>query len=90
MTCELQTHLTDGKLYRFIDPSWSPGKTMYIHSHPEYVDPEWDAFEIMVMDATQAEEPVWRTLVDREYESLCQHHWLEILDKVRFWASPPV
>ncbi len=86
MVLEMTAHLKDGNQYRFIEPGWSPGKTMYFHNHPEYVEPDWNAHEILMQDMSFQDEIVWRTLQSQEYEHLYQKHWREILDVFRTWA----
>ena len=87
MPHEIFTHLADGNQYRFIDPKWSLGRTMYVRTHPEYVEPDWDSFEILVLDTSYEDEQVWRTLLGHEYENLHKNHWKEIFDKIRAWAT---
>ncbi|MBI9081606.1 MAG: hypothetical protein JEY79_17940 [Pseudodesulfovibrio sp.] len=82
MVDELQITL-DGKIYRLIEPEWSPGKTMYIHSHPEFVEPEWEAWEIHKRVEIDDDTKVWQELTDAEYERLTDKYWTEILDALR-------
>lgn len=83
MPHEIFTHLSDKNLYRFIAPKWSLGRTMYVRTHPEYVEPDWSAFEILILDKNYEDEQVWRTLLAHEHESLHKNHWNEIFDKIR-------
>ncbi len=87
MPPELLTTLSNDNLYRFIDPQWSPGKTSYMHTHPEYEAQDWDAFEIMILDSNYPGEQVWRTLLAAERENLDKHHWIEIFQNIQAWAE---
>ncbi|ACL06269.1 hypothetical protein Dalk_4591 [Desulfatibacillum aliphaticivorans] len=70
----------DGIDYRLIDTDWSPGTPMLIHTHPEYIEPDWCAWEIL---RTDEDRDCWRTMEPDEYDMFIERNWQVVLEHLK-------